>query len=139
MTELALQINLLHDQAMEHTDLALAAQRRDDIQESLSQFKMAAGFEIQAAQLSPFIEPTRSVLHRSAASLCMDCGNITEAERLIAAAKEGNPPAEILSELNDIQETIDAIRCGLAEAQRGDLHDISTLWDDIDNESESGP
>ena len=136
MTALARQINSLHNQAMEHCDLALLAQQRGDTQESLSQFSEAAGYEIEAARLAPHIEPTRSVLHRSAALLCMDCGNVTEAERLIAAAKTGNPPSEILSELNDIQDTIDGIRQGIAEMQAGDIHDIKTLWDGIDDESE---
>ena len=126
MTALARQINALHNQAMEHCDLALLAQQRGDVQESLSQFREAAGYEIESARLVPdTIEPTRSVLHRSAASLCMDYGNIPEAERLIAAAKLGNPPPEILSELNDIQETIDRILQGIAEIQAGDIHDES--------------
>jgi hypothetical protein len=47
-------------------------------------------------------EPTRSVLHRSAAALAIDCGELQAAERLIAKALSGNPPAEIAAELKDL-------------------------------------
>ncbi|NJM49408.1 MAG: hypothetical protein HC860_27180 [Alkalinema sp. RU_4_3] len=47
-------------------------------------------------------EPTRSVLHRSAASLAIDCGEFQVAERLITRALSGNPPAEIAAEFKDL-------------------------------------
>jgi hypothetical protein len=47
-------------------------------------------------------EPTRSVLHRSAANLAVNCGELTAAERLIATALSGNPPSEIAEELKDL-------------------------------------
>jgi hypothetical protein len=47
-------------------------------------------------------EPTRSVLHRSAASLAIECGELQVAERLIATALSGNPPLEIAEELKDL-------------------------------------
>lgn len=135
MTALARQINTLHNQAMEHTDLALLAQRRGDEDEALSQFQMAAAYESRAANLAPVtVQPTHSVLHRSAATLALDCGDIPEAERLIRAAFDGNPPSEIASELHDLKEIIDGIREGIAEADAGDIHDISTLWDGIDDD-----
>jgi hypothetical protein len=47
-------------------------------------------------------EPTRSVLHRSAASLAVECLQLREAERLIGQALAGNPPPDIADELRDL-------------------------------------
>ncbi|WP_315787762.1 hypothetical protein [Fischerella sp. JS2] len=47
-------------------------------------------------------EPTRSVLHCSATSLAIECGEFQIAERLIATALSGNPPQEIAEELKDL-------------------------------------
>src|SRR5690606_33598490 len=63
--------------------------------------------EARAARLiAPSLEsePSRSVLLRSAATLALDCGNLTEAERLIALALSGHPPEPIASELRDLLE-----------------------------------
>jgi hypothetical protein len=51
-------------------------------------------------------EPTRSVLHRSAAALAVECGEAREAERLIAVALAGNPPEEIAEELRDLWQEL---------------------------------
>ena len=61
--------------------------------------------ETQAAALIASIldaEPTRSVLHRSAASLAIECGEFRAAERLITTALSGNSPPEIAEELKDL-------------------------------------
>jgi len=55
-------------------------------------------------------EPTLSVLHRSAASLAIDCGEFREAERLIAFALSGNPPNDIAIELRDLLEQVNFLR-----------------------------
>ncbi len=39
------------------------------------------------------LEPTRSILHRSAAVLAVECSERREAERLIGRALAGNPPS----------------------------------------------
>ena len=51
-------------------------------------------------------EPSRSVLHRSAASLALQCGEFREAERLIAGALAGFPPDEVADELRDLLEQV---------------------------------
>ena len=51
-------------------------------------------------------EPTRSVLFRSAATLALDCGDLREAERLVAMGLSGDPPHEIAEELRDVLERI---------------------------------
>jgi hypothetical protein len=52
------------------------------------------------------LEPTRSVLYRSAASLALDCSEFAEAERLIASGLAGYPPSEIAEELRDLYERV---------------------------------
>jgi len=52
------------------------------------------------------LEPSRSVLFRSAAVLALECQETREAERLISAALAGTPPAEIADELRDLLEDV---------------------------------
>src|SRR5438046_2947857 len=71
--------------------------------------RRAFALERQAADLlvaDTAQEPTRSVLHRSAASLALECGNLREAERLIATALSGNPPDEFAEELRALLEQV---------------------------------
>jgi len=75
----------------------------------------AAAFELerQAADLLDTrmdLEPTRSVLFRSAASLALDCSDPRAAERLLARALAGDPPPEIASELRDLFEQVNLHR-----------------------------
>jgi hypothetical protein len=48
------------------------------------------------------LEPTRSILHRSAAVLAIECAELREAEWLIGRALAGNPPDDIANELRDL-------------------------------------
>ncbi|NEO86247.1 MAG: hypothetical protein F6J87_18620 [Spirulina sp. SIO3F2] len=99
------QIQDLHAQAMnlaEQAELAKLRGATADYQQCLHQ---ALQLEQQAAQLiapDPAAEPTRSVLHRSAATLAIDCGELQTAEKLIITALTGTPPAEIAEELKDL-------------------------------------
>jgi len=62
------------------------------------------------------IEPTRSVLHRSAATLAWRCGKFKEAKRLVYRALAGNPPAELEVELFDL---LDAVKLSEAAFKLG--------------------
>src|SRR5437588_4956435 len=87
-----------HQHAMEMADRALDARRHGDEQEARACYCEAFASERRAAELiAPDLtaEPTRAVLHRSAAALAAECGQAREAERLIAIALSGNPPEEI--------------------------------------------
>jgi hypothetical protein len=102
-----------HRNAMEHVDEALQAQRRGMHGEAHKLFSEALKEELKAIQLcrsenAP--EPTFSILHRSAASLAVDCGEIRVAEKLIAAALAADPPLEIAEELRDLLETVHLAR-----------------------------
>ena len=94
---------------MDFAEQAFVAKQQGDhaLAESLS--RQAFEHELQAATAVAAdltAEPTRSVLYRSAATLALDCGEIREAERLIAVALAGNPPNEITEELRDLLQQV---------------------------------
>jgi len=60
-------------------------------------------------------EPTRSILHRSAATLAAECREYTEAERLVEQGLAGSPPSEIGEELTDVRRRV---RRALAAEER---------------------
>ncbi|MBN3943774.1 MAG: hypothetical protein V7L21_32495 [Nostoc sp.] len=99
------QIQELHQQAMDLAEMAQVAKLRGDFtsasqlsREAFEKERLAA--ELIAGDLEA--EPTRSVLHRSAATLAIECGENHTAERLIAIALSGNPPTDIAEELKDL-------------------------------------
>ncbi|MHC5724974.1 MAG: hypothetical protein ACYTXY_12710 [Nostoc sp.] len=99
------QIQELHKQAMDLAEAAFIAKLRGDLKQASHVSRQAFEKESQAAALIANqldAEPTRSVLHRSAATLAIDCGEFRAAERLIAIALSGNPPQEIAEELKDL-------------------------------------
>ena len=99
------QIQDLHRQAMdlaEQADLKKLRGETAQVQELLQQ---ALKLESEAAGMVAndiTAEPTRSVLHRSAATLAVECGELSLAERLIARALAGAPPSGIAAELKDL-------------------------------------
>jgi len=99
------QVNVLHREAMDLAELAQVAKLRGEIEQSNHLRRQAFTKESSAAALIANhweSEPTRSVLHRSAASLAIECGEFEIANRLIATALSGNPPVEIAEELQDL-------------------------------------
>ena len=97
-------VSRLHKEAMEFTDRSFVARRRNDDEEFVRLSKLAYEKEKEAAQLlaDEDIEPTRAILHRSAATLAFRCEMHQEAKRLIYQALAGNPPDDIEEELNDL-------------------------------------
>jgi hypothetical protein len=106
-------VETLYHQAMELVDdlrsvgdhRAVLARQQGDESASLEFLQSAFQQERSAADLVADqwdLEPTRSVLHRSAASLAIECAQLREAERLIGRALAGNPPADIADELRDL-------------------------------------
>jgi len=90
---------------MECFDKAVHAKRQGDQPRHLEWLRQAYMLEKEAAQLiaGEFdLEPSRSVLYRSAASLAMQWGEMREAERLLAAGLAGFPPEKIADELRDL-------------------------------------
>lgn len=103
----------LHNKAMEFTDLALVARVKGDVNQVSSYFRQALSHELQAAEYYKDridLEPTRSVLYRSAASLALDCKDWRLAEQLISTGLVGDPPEEIAEELRDLQQQVHFLR-----------------------------
>jgi hypothetical protein len=95
----------LHREAMELVDQAVLARQQGDAEAVLTLSRAAFAKERAAADLvaDQFdLEPTRSVLHRSAAVLALECHKLREAERLIGRALAGYPPDDIANELRDL-------------------------------------
>ncbi len=102
------RVNDLHHQAMAIAEHAFIAKWKGDNETAVTHFRHAYELEAQAARLvaeTP-IEPSRSVLLRSAASLAYHCGEMREAEKLIGLALAGDPPPEIREELRDLMRVI---------------------------------
>lgn len=92
----------VHFKAMALAQEAHLAAINGKKKETLSLYEQAFDLEKQAA-LSLLdkeeIEPTRSVLFRSAAALAKKCHKYRDAEKMIALGLAGNPPDDIATEL----------------------------------------
>ena len=91
---------------MQQLDNANVAQMRGDHDQAHQFTRQAYELEKQAAAMladTPQHEPTRAILYRSAALLALDCGELCEAERLIAQGLSGNPPAALAEQLRELQ------------------------------------
>ena len=91
---------------MARLDEAVVARMSGDSNRYRSLQQQAFETEREAAELLTDgyeHEPTRSILFRSAASLALDCGDYSEAERLASAGLAGHPPAAVAQELRDVQ------------------------------------
>lgn len=103
----------LHRNAMTLADEAHSAKLHGDISKATALLRKAFEKEREAASKMATrlnIEPTRSVLHRSAATLAIECGEHREAERLISTALSGQPPDEIADELRGLLEQVYFVR-----------------------------
>jgi hypothetical protein len=99
------QMKDLHHQAMRLADEASHLRRTGDENQANARLREALAHERQAAELAApelGLEPTRSVLHRSAATLAWQCGEYRQAERLITTALSGTPPETVAEELRDL-------------------------------------
>ncbi|MEL6310593.1 MAG: hypothetical protein AAFR81_22070 [Chloroflexota bacterium] len=98
------ETNTKHDKAMEFATLAFLAEQRGETDDASRLYREAYELEkLVADKLIPTdIEPSRSVILRSAASLAIDCGEYREAEKLIATALAGDPPKTIADQLRDL-------------------------------------
>ncbi len=98
-------VETLHQEAMELVDRAVLARQEGNAAQVAKFARAAFQKEREAADAVANhldLEPTRSVLHRSAAVLALECTELREAERLIGRALAGNPPDDIANELRDL-------------------------------------
>jgi len=99
------KIESLHLEAMSYAEIAALAQATGDIKAALENWHTAFTLECKAADLVSDrhdLEPTRGILHRSAATLAIDCGELRAAEKLAARGLVGEPPEVIAEELRDV-------------------------------------
>jgi hypothetical protein len=97
----------LHNKSMEYAELAFIEKMKGNYDNSLNYFKKAFDAELSAVEefeKTEKVEPTYSVLLRSAATLALDCDEPRKAEQFISKALANNPPDEIANELRDLFE-----------------------------------
>lgn len=100
-------INDLHNASMDCAEMAFLAKMRNENVEAEKLFQQSLDLELKAiTAIETTDEPTYSILHRSAATLALDCNNIRLAEKLIGKALSNEPPAEIAEELRDLMEQV---------------------------------
>ena len=99
----------LHNHAMDLAEEAAIERMRGNVDRAKGLY--AAAFESERKAAMAFearydMEPTRSVLFRSAASLALELGDVKSSEKMIAQGLVGNPPEEIANELRDLLEQV---------------------------------
>ena len=95
----------LHRSAMDFAVQGFMAQMGPDPDAAIPLFEQALELELAAiAELPEIVEPTYSVLHRSAGWMAIHCRQFRQAERLACIALAGDPPADIAAELRDLWE-----------------------------------
>ena len=101
-------MNELHRKSMDFAALALRAQAGGNAEEASALFEQALDHELGAIReleaLGRVVEPTYSVMHRSAATLALDCNKLRLAEQLAAKALAQEPPVEVQEELRGVLE-----------------------------------
>lgn len=98
-----------HKKAMQLAQQALIARHEENIKKAESLAYEAFLYEVKAVELVSKIEqsePTRSILHRSAASLAYQAKKFKESETFIQKGLEGNPPIQVQAELIDLLQQV---------------------------------
>ena len=94
-----------HHRAMGFAVQGFMAQMGPDPDAAVPLFEQALEWELAAiAELPELVEPTYSVLHRSAGWMAFHCRQFRRAEQLAGKALAGEPPADIAAELRDLLE-----------------------------------
>lgn len=104
-----INVRELHSEAMRLAQLALIARQHGEYDKAEDIARQAYNYENKAAHLVPEgenSEPTRSILFRSAASLAYQCGELLDAQRLIAKGLSGYPPPQVEMELKELYEQV---------------------------------
>ena len=100
-------VNELYNKAMDLAEFAQVARVRGNVHREADLLKQALELERDAIRaLKDPVEPTFSVLHRSAGTLALRCGEYRLAEQLAANALAQEPPHEIAEELRDLVEQV---------------------------------
>lgn len=99
-----------HRYAMDLAAQGFMAQMSATPNEAILLFEQALALELAAIrQLPEPLEPTWSILHRSAGWMAYHCRRYDTAAELAGTALAGNPPADVAAEL---QHLLDVARAG---------------------------
>ncbi|WP_053326776.1 Z1 domain-containing protein [Chryseobacterium gallinarum] len=101
-----------HRIAMDNAELALIALHNNDIEKFQALSAEAFFYEKKAALglYNEQIEPSRSILFRSAAYIALDNADFSEAQKLYEYALDGDIPGEMKEELEELKTEIDRIK-----------------------------
>jgi addiction module HigA family antidote len=94
---------------MEFAERAFVVRVQGNIEESTKLFEKALENELAAIsklEAEGRVEPTYSVLHRSAGTLALDCNQPRKAEQIATKALAQDPPQEIADELRELLHRI---------------------------------
>ena len=108
----------LHAEAMRHANDGMAHRYLGKNDDAHTAFREAWRLERQAAMLllGDMLEPSRSVLFRSAASLALLCGEVEDAQKLAHLGLGGAPSLRVRESLQAILADADArARAGTTE------------------------
>jgi hypothetical protein len=111
----------LHDSAMDLFELALLTARTGDLAQSRILFNQALEKETAAADSVAAdydLEPTRSILHRSAASIALRIGAVQRARQYIDAGLMGRPPEEVRQEMETLSQQIGVLEAATTSHRR---------------------
>ena len=98
-----------HDKAMDFASVALLERAGGNTEKAAELFEKALENELAAIDaLEEPIEPTFSVLHRSAGTLALDCKRYRKAEQIVAAALARGAHPAIEHELREVLEQAQA-------------------------------
>ena len=97
----------LHKEAMQFADQAFAEQNKKNKSKAAFFFEKAFDLEKQAAEksFSHSSSLTQIILHRSAATLAIDCNKLDEAEKLLARMLRQNISHQVF-ELDDLLKKV---------------------------------
>ena len=99
--------NDIHNEAMDYAEYALSGKRRGDTVEAAQLFAKSLELERKAlGLLTEQVEPEYSILHRSAATLALDCGEFRLAEQIASKALAGDPPEHVVWQLRSVVEQV---------------------------------
>lgn len=110
-----------HDMAMDLYELALLAARAGDAEKSLRLFNEALDRETAAADSvsdSYDLEPTRAILHRSAATIALRIGNTQKAKKYVEAGLAGSAPQDVRAEMIALREQILVLEAATTDYRR---------------------
>ena len=125
---------------MEYTDESFVARGLNERDEYLRLTRLAFEKESAAADLlaNEKVEPSRAILHRSAATLAYRCEKHEEAKRLIHRALAGSPPRDIEVELNEL---LGKVNLALANSSKGSpvVRAVGGKWRQVNDSDSSQP